>query len=154
MSIGAVGHTGIIASGMNPPSLLDDLQSFGGGIGYTGSSTKYHFKNVYLKSTSSQFQLHSPNLIIDTSANIVTGLKMGDIVTATGQGLRFEGVTTGVDTTGNTIGHFNLIDSSASNTQAVLSAETTTTTMQGSLLLENAIVDSTVPTISQNHDHP
>jgi glucan 1,3-beta-glucosidase len=79
---------------------------------------------------------------------------MGGMVTATGQGLRFEGVTTGVDTTGNTIGNFNLIDSSASNTQAVLSADTTTTTMQGSLLLENVIVDSTIPVVSQNHDHP
>jgi glucan 1,3-beta-glucosidase len=75
-------------------------------------------------------------------------------VTATGQGLRFEGVTAGVDTTGNTIDHFNLINSSASNTQAVLSAHTTTRTMQGSLPLENVIVDSTVPVVSQNHDHP
>ena len=66
----------------------------------------------------------------------------------TGQGLRFEGVTTGVDTTGNTVGLFNLIDSTASNTQAVIAADATQSSMQGSLVLENVIVDSTVPAVS------
>lgn len=78
---------------------------------------------------------------------------MGGIVTATGQGLRFEGVTTGVDTTGSSIGHFSLIDSSASHTQAVLTADANPTNSQGSLLLENVIVDSTVPAVSQIFDH-
>jgi glucan 1,3-beta-glucosidase len=50
MPIGAASHTGIVASGMNSPLLINDLQFIGGGIGYTGSSTQYHFKNVYFKS--------------------------------------------------------------------------------------------------------
>ena len=50
MPVGASSHTGIVASGMNSPLLLNDLQFIGGGIGYYGSSTQYHFKNIYFKS--------------------------------------------------------------------------------------------------------
>ncbi|KAH8647050.1 glycoside hydrolase family 55 protein [Tricladium varicosporioides] len=130
MSIGATGHTGITSSGLNSPLLLNDLQFVGGGVGYAVSATQYHFKNIHFKSTA------------DHSIDIITGLKMTQVVQATGQGLRFEGCTTGIDTTGSTNGMFNLIDSTAVNTQTVINAGTTTTAWN-SLVLENVIVDST-----------
>jgi hypothetical protein len=77
---------------------------------------------------------------------VITGLKATQLVQATGQGLRFEGCTTGIDVTGNTNGLFNLIDSSATNTQALISAGASTGAW-GSLVLENVIVDSTVPAV-------
>jgi glucan 1,3-beta-glucosidase len=69
------------------------------------------------------------------------------VVQATGQGLRFEGVTTGIDTTGsNSNGILSLIDSSATNTSTLINAGTTSTA-SNSLVLENVIVDSSVAAV-------
>lgn len=78
---------------------------------------------------------------------MATGIKVGDTLTsATGQGLRFEGCTLGIDATSGGLGHFSLLDSSASNTSTLLSISDSTTTT-GSLVLENVIVDSSVPEV-------
>ncbi len=63
----------------------------------------------------------------------------------TGQGLRFEGVTTGVDSTAAGSAHFNLIDSSATNTKTVFSGAASAV---NSVVLQNVQVDSTVPAVS------
>jgi glucan 1,3-beta-glucosidase len=63
----------------------------------------------------------------------------------TGQGLRFEGVTTGVDSTATGTAHFNLIDSSATNTKTVFAGAAAAV---NTVVLQNVQVDSTVPAVS------
>jgi hypothetical protein len=72
-------------------------------------------------------------------------MKIVQLLMGTGQGFRFEGVTTGLDTTASGVTHFNLIDSSATRTNTVVSAAAGST---NSLVLENVVVDSTVPIVS------
>ncbi len=63
----------------------------------------------------------------------------------TGQGLRFEGVTTGVDSTATGSAHFSLIDSSATNTKTVFAGAAAAV---NTVSLQNVQVDSTVPAVS------
>jgi hypothetical protein len=63
----------------------------------------------------------------------------------TGQGLLFEGVTTGVDSTATGTAHFNLIDSSAKNTKTVFAGAAAAV---NTVVLQNVQVDSTVPAVS------
>ena len=71
-------------------------------------------------------------------------MKITQLVIGTGQGFRFEGVTTGLDTTANGTAHFSMIDSSATNTTTVVSAAPFS---YNNLVLENVVVDSTVPVV-------
>jgi len=73
-------------------------------------------------------------------------VKINSLVVGTGQGLRFEDCAVGIDTTSGGNGLFNLIDSTAANTSVVVKSGATSTP-QGSLVLENVIVDSSVPAV-------
>ena len=68
-------------------------------------------------------------------------------VHVTAQALRFEGCKTGIDTTSGGNGLLNLIDTTASNTAALVDAPTTST-VQSSIVIENVIVVSSVPAVS------
>ena len=67
----------------------------------------------------------------------------------TGQGLRFERVTTGIDSTATGTAHFNLIDSSATNTKTVFAGAAAAV---NTVVLQNVQVDSTVPAVSYSLD--
>jgi len=64
--------------------------------------------------------------------------------------LRFEGCTVAIDASSGGSGHLSILDSSAANTPTFLVAATTTTAtnLQGSLVLENIIVDVSVAAVS------
>ena len=74
---------------------------------------------------------------------------MTSVAQATVQGCIFDGVKIGIDTTGGGNQNLNLIDSSAKNTSALVSADAAPKTTSGSMVLENVIVDSTVLAVSQ-----
>lgn len=149
MPIEATGHTGIATTGQNSPLLLNDLQFSGGGIGLSIIATQYQFKTMYFKSKpvfvgEKTSELGANGWLID----VITGLKIVQLLQGTGQGLRFEGCTTGIDLSGNPSGNFNLIDSTASNTTTVVSAGGLANSGGTFLVLENVIVDSSVPAVS------
>ncbi|KAK0617735.1 pectate lyase superfamily protein-domain-containing protein [Immersiella caudata] len=123
MPVGATAHTGIVTAGQLMPLLMNDIQIVGGGVGYLATALQLHLK-------SWQF------------TNVQTGIKVSDTLTqATFQGLQFGGCTVAIDASSGGSGHLTVIDSSAVNTPTFLLAATTTT-MQGSLVLENVIVDA------------
>lgn len=128
----SAGHTAISSVGMNSPLLLNDLEIRGGGVGWTGGSTQYHFKNIYFK-------------------GVTTGIKPTNSVQYMVQGCRFEDVTTGVDMSGGTLGQLTMIDSSGANTQVLVKTDATQSTAVGSIVLENVNVDSTVPAVGLAH---
>lgn len=107
--------------------MINDLQFVGGAIGFDVTVTQYHFKNILFQ-------------------NIATGLKLTNLNSGTGQGLRFENVQVGIDARGGASGFFALIDSTATNTSMVVAEDQQQFTM-GSLVLENVMVDSTVPAV-------
>jgi glucan 1,3-beta-glucosidase len=74
-----------------------------------------------------------------------TGVKLKQMLLGTGQGLRFEGVTTGIDSTATGTAHFNLIDSSAKNTKTVFAGADNAL---NTVVLQNVQVDSTVQAVS------
>ena len=78
--------------------------------------------------------------------DIDIGLKLDKLFEGTGQGLRFESCRIGVDTSNNNTGFFALIDSSATDTKVLFNAADSPTA-QGSIVLENIVVDSTVPAV-------
>lgn len=131
MPKGAKGHTAVRAMGRNSPLLLNDLEVRGGGTGYMGESMQYHFKNIYFK-------------------GVETGIRPVSMVQMTVQGCRFEGVTTGLDMSGGTLGSLNMIDSTASDTEALVWTDANQTSTVGSIVLENVLVDSTVSSVSRN----
>ncbi len=77
----------------------------------------------------------------------MTGVKVISAVHITAQALRFEGCIIGIDTTSGGNGLLNLIDSSATNTSSLASAPKTSTA-QGSIVVENTLVDASVPAVS------
>lgn len=126
-------HVGIVAPTTASPLIINDLQFIGGALGFNSTVTQYHFKNVLFR-------------------NIATGLKLTNMNSGTGQGLRFENVQVGVDARGGGSGFFALIDSTATNTSMLVAEDAQQFTM-GSLVLENVAVDSTVPSVSRaNHE--
>jgi glucan 1,3-beta-glucosidase len=52
MPIGATGHVGIFTAGPLMPLLMNDLQFFGGSVGYVATALQCQFKNWYFKSMS------------------------------------------------------------------------------------------------------
>jgi hypothetical protein len=73
-------------------------------------------------------------------ADTVTGIKSQTLSSATAQGLRFEGVTTGIDaTTGSSF--LALIDSTAVDTNTILALGS------GAAVVENVIAESGVKTV-------
>lgn len=131
MANGAAGHTGISSSGQNSPLLLNDLEICGGGTGWTGASTQYHFKNIYFKA-------------------VTTGIKPSNTVQMSVQGCRFEDVSVGVDMSYGSLGLLNLFDCTAAKTQALVLSDAAQTNAAGSIVLENVIVDSSVGAVSQS----
>jgi hypothetical protein len=82
--------------------------------------------------------------------DVGTAVKVTDTLTqATVQGLRFEGCTIGIDASSGGSGHLSVLDSSAVNTPTFLVAATTTS-LQGSLVLENVMIDSSVSAVSRS----
>ena len=82
--------------------------------------------------------------------DVGTAIKVTDTLTqATMQGLRFQGCTIGIDASSGGSGHLSVLDSSAVDTPTFLAAATTTN-LQGSLVLENVIVDSSVSAVSRS----
>lgn len=53
MPIGSTGHVGILSSGTNSPTFLNDLQFNGGAIGLSISDTQYQFKSMYFNGSLS-----------------------------------------------------------------------------------------------------
>ncbi|KAK1751241.1 glycoside hydrolase family 55 protein [Echria macrotheca] len=126
MAIGAKDHIGIYTGGMATQLLYNDLEFIGGGVGISLTVTQVHVKNAYFR-------------------HVLTGIKIASAVHITGQGLRFEDCSIGVDTTSGGNGLLNLIDSTASNTTTLVNAAPTTAgSTQNSLVLENIMVDSSV----------
>ena len=81
-------------------------------------------------------------------SDVKTGVNLASVVQATAQGLRFEGCSIGIDASSGS-GMLSLIDSSAINTPVVVAAAAmSSTSVAGSLLLENVIVDNTVAAVS------
>lgn len=107
---------------------ISSVDFIGGGTGFNVTVTQYHFKNIFFQ-------------------NIATGLKLTSMNSGTGQGLRFENVQVGIDARGGGSGFFALIDSTATNTSMLVAEDQQQFTM-GSLVLENVMVDSTVPVVS------
>ena len=50
MPIGATGHTGVQTAGQVMPLLMNDLQFFGGAVGYSAVALQLQLKNWYFKS--------------------------------------------------------------------------------------------------------
>ncbi|KAK3321756.1 glycoside hydrolase family 55 protein [Apodospora peruviana] len=128
MPVGGTAHSGIGTQETGSPLIINDLQFVGGGVGVVlATSTQYHLKSLHFK-------------------NVDTGIRLTSILQVTGQGLRFEGCGTGVDATSGRAGLFNFIDSTATNTSTLLKAAALSSgSVTGSLVLENLIVDSSVP---------
>lgn len=81
-------------------------------------------------------------------ADVKTGVKFTNILQATAQGLRFSSCNVGIDATVATMGILNLIDSTATNTSALVTAAAASAgAVSGSLMLENVRVDGTVPAV-------
>jgi hypothetical protein len=58
MPVGATGHIGVQTAGQVMPLLMNDLQFFGGAVGYSAVALQLQLKNWYFKSMSEK----SPNL--------------------------------------------------------------------------------------------
>ncbi|KAK3377446.1 pectate lyase superfamily protein-domain-containing protein [Podospora didyma] len=127
MPIGATGHSGIVTPGMCSGLILNNLHFVGGAVGIALSATQYHLKSISFK-------------------NVATAVKVTSLVQGTGQGLRIDSCNIGIDATSGGLGAFNLIDSSATKTSTVISSASSSNTF-GSLMLENVLVDSSVPTV-------
>ena len=76
------------------------------------------------------------------------GLKLDKLFEGTGQGLRFESCRVGVESSNNNTGFFALIDSSASDVD-ILWNSPASSTAQGSMVIENVRVDSSVRSVSR-----
>jgi glucan 1,3-beta-glucosidase len=50
MPIGAAGHTGVVTAGQLMPLLMNDIQVYGGAVGYSATALQLHLKNWYFKS--------------------------------------------------------------------------------------------------------
>ncbi|KAF2830766.1 family 55 glycoside hydrolase [Ophiobolus disseminans] len=124
MPVGSA-HTGVASTGQNSPLLINDMEITGGATGWTGASTQFHLKNVAFR-------------------NVTTGVRPTNTVQMSIQGCRFEGVGTGVDMSGGTLGMLNMFDATAVSTQALVLADAAQTTSQGSIVLENVAVDGSV----------
>jgi glucan 1,3-beta-glucosidase len=74
-----------------------------------------------------------------------TGIKVKQMLLGTGQNLHFDRVTTGVDSTAAGTAHFNLLDSTATNTKTVFAGAAAAV---NTIVLQNVRVDSTVPAVS------
>jgi glucan 1,3-beta-glucosidase len=154
MPLGASGHSGIAMPTTVSPLIMNDLEFFGGDVGINLYATQYHLKNILFKSKYQEPAFrnrHSNPLyarVADaTRPDVKTAVKVTSLVQGTGQGLRFEDCVAGIDTSGGGSGTFNLIDSTATNTSVVVNAGATSTP-QGSLVLENVIVDASVSSVS------
>lgn len=134
MPSGAAGHTAIASIGQNSPLILQDLEIRGGGIGWTGTSTQYHFKNIHFK-------------------GVKTAILPLNTVQMSIHGCSFEGVTTGIDMSLNSLGLLNMFDSHATSTGVLVRASSNQTNSQGSIMLENVNVDTTVPIVSFSWCH-
>lgn len=83
--------------------------------------------------------------------DVGTGVKVTDTFTqVTAQDFRFENVKIGIDASSGGSGHFTLLDSTATNTSILILAATTTT-LQGSMVLENIAVDQFVAAVSDHY---
>lgn len=77
--------------------------------------------------------------------DVKTAVKLSSLVQGTGQGLLFANCGVGIDASAATVGLFNLIDSRATNTTTLLNASAMSSgSVQGSLVVENVYVDSSV----------
>ncbi|KAK3898482.1 glucan endo-1,3-beta-glucosidase [Staphylotrichum tortipilum] len=125
MPVGAATHTGITMQGMNSGLIINDLEFRGGGVGVLLAATQYHLKSLVFK-------------------NVKTGIKISSLLQGTAQGLRFEDCSIGIDASSGS-GMLSLIDSSATNTSVVITAAAmSSSSVTGSLVLENVNVDSSV----------
>ena len=150
MPVGAGGHTGIATAGQIMPLLMNEVSIFGGGVGYSANALQLHLKNWYFQGMFS-FAHGAVSQLTGPLADVGTGIKVSDTLTqATFQGLRFERCTIAIDATSGGSGHLSILDSSAADTPTFLLAATTTTAtnLQGSLVLENVIVDASVAVVS------
>lgn len=143
----AKDHTGITTAGQATQLLYNDLQFIGGGVGISLTVTQIHLKNIYFK--GQDCYILSVKWHADHRPDILTAVKVVAAVHITGQALRFEGCDVGVDTTAGGNGLLNLIDSTATNTTVLVNAAPTViASTRNSLVLENVIVDSSVPAVS------
>ncbi|KAK3356868.1 family 55 glycoside hydrolase [Lasiosphaeria hispida] len=124
MPPGATTHTGVATPGMCSGLIMNDLGFVGGGVGIALTATQYHLKSIYFQ-------------------NVATAVKLTSLLQGTGQGLRFDSCKIGIDASSG-VGLFNLIDSTATNTSTLVLASAASTA-SGSLVLENVMVDSSVP---------
>ncbi|KAK0748997.1 glycoside hydrolase family 55 protein [Schizothecium vesticola] len=130
MPVGADGHTGIATTGLNSGLIMNELVFEGGGTGISLAATQYHLKNLVFN-------------------NVKTGVKFMNLLQATAQGLRFSSCSVGIDATVATMGMLNLIDSTATNTSALVTAGALSAgAVSGSLMLENIRVDGSTVRVS------
>ncbi|CAO2656193.1 Nn.00g049960.m01.CDS01 [Neocucurbitaria sp. VM-36] len=125
MPVGSQGHVGLVTAGQVMPLLMNDLEFYGGAIGYKATALQCHYRSWSFK-------------------NVTLGVQVGDTLTqATAQGFHFENCHVGIDASSGGSGHFTLLDSSATNTPTLFIAAPSTNA-QGSIVLENVIVDKFV----------
>jgi glucan 1,3-beta-glucosidase len=128
----AIGHTAIAVRGTTSPLLLNDLEISGGGVGYTGASTQYHFKSITFRGTK-------------------TAIRPTNTVHLMVQGCEFEDVSVGVDMSGGTLGQLTMIDSIAKHTSTLVNTDANQRASLGSIVLENIVVDATVGAVSRRY---
>ncbi len=146
-NMGGAGHTGLSMPEGGSPLMMNDLEFRGGAVGIRMNEQQYHFKGLTFKS---KFFLSSAERTrSNCDADMGIGLKLDKLFEGTGQGLRFESCQVGVDTSNNNTGFFALIDSSATNTNILFNASNSPNA-QGSIILENVVVDSSVASVSSN----
>ncbi|KAF2035420.1 family 55 glycoside hydrolase [Setomelanomma holmii] len=125
MPVGSTGHVGLITAGQVMPLRMNDLEFFGGAVGYKANALQCHYRSWSFK-------------------NVTTDVQVTDTLTqATAQDFHFENCNVGIDASSGGSGHFTLLDSLATNTPTLFVAAATTT-LQGSMVLENVIVDKSV----------
>lgn len=151
MPVGAAAHTGVVTQAPCSPHIMNNLQFNGGGVGIQLGATQYHLKSLHFKSIIQfHYALTQPWNGRENAyclADVTTGIRIVNLLQATAQGLTFEGCSVGIDASSGGSGMLNLIDSTATNTSVVVAAAELNG-VSGSMVLENVIVDDSVPVVS------
>lgn len=124
MAPGGTGHGAIMMPEGGSPLEINDCVFQGGSFGIAMNAQQYQLKGL-------------------TFQNMDIGLRMDKLFEGSCIGMTFENCRVGIDTSNGNTGFLAVIDSYATNTEIVINAATINQT-QGSLVLENIVVDGSV----------
>ncbi|KAI8941940.1 hypothetical protein NX059_000054 [Plenodomus lindquistii] len=119
-------HIGIVSVGADSPFIFQDLVFRGGGMGWLGTSTQYHFKKI-------QFQ------------GVSTGIRPLNTVQISVQGCSFKNISIGVNMSNYTIGLLNMFDTKATDTKVLVHVDANMPNSIGSIVLKNIDACSNIP---------